>query len=398
MYIFSRQTTLWLAFAVLAVSIPVVRVRAQAAAGQPAAPGAGGRGRGGNVPQGDYNAAKRSDEDKALPNPYYRNEAWFTFEKGRALGSASGIDVDKDGKSIWVTERCGGQDLCIGNHVPPVIKFDANGKIVKMFGADMIVYPHGLHVDRDGNIWIADLQSNVDRSAGRGGATAPPAAGLTANGAQVLKFTPEGKLLLRLGVPGVYGTDDTHFSQPSAVITAANGDIFVADGHDSPPSNNRITKFDKTGKFIKAWGKSGTETGEFDCPHGLAMDSQGRLFVADRGNNRIQIFDQDGNFIAEWKQFGKPSGVYIDKNDILYAADSESSVRQGNAYVRGVHVGSAKTGVVTAFIPDPLGNPTPWFPLRGTTGSEGVVADKDGIIYVSQVTPPGLAKYTRKPQ
>jgi len=96
-----------------------------------------------------------------------------------------------------------------------------------------------------------------------------------------------------------------------------------------------------------------------------------------------------------WKQFGKPSGLYIDKDDILYSADSQSSVRQQNAYIRGVHVGSARTGQVTAFIPDPLGNPTPWFPLRGTTGAEGIVA-KDGAIYVSQVTPPGLAKYRLK--
>jgi hypothetical protein len=124
------------------------------------------------------------------------------------------------------------------------------------------------------------------------------------------------------------------------------------------------------------------------------MDSQGRLFVGDRGNNRITIFDQDGNYITEWKQFGKPSGLFIDANDILYCADSESGVGQGNAYIRGVHIGSAKTGVVTAFLQDPLGNPAPWNPLRGTTGAEGVAVDKDGVIYVSQVTPPGLARYT----
>jgi hypothetical protein len=133
-----------------------------------------------------------------------------------------------------------------------------------------------------------------------------------------------------------------------------------------------------------------------DCNHALTMDSQGRLFVGNRGNSRIEIFDQEGNLLAEWKQFGKPSGMYIDKHDILYVADSESGVREHNAFVRGIHIGSAKTGEVTAFIPDPGNNPAPWNPERGTSGSEGVAVDKDGIIYATSVTPPVLAKYTLK--
>jgi sugar lactone lactonase YvrE len=201
---------------------------------------------------------------------------------------------------------------------------------------------------------------------------------------------------MHLLVPGVYGTDNAHFSQPSDMITAPNGDIFVADGHDSAPSNNRIMKFDKNGEFIKAWGKSGTGISEFNCPHGLAFDSQGRLFVADRGNLRIQIFDQDGNFIAEWKQFGRLSGIFIDKNDILYGADSQSGPNNSHAFMRGVHIGNAKTGEVTGFIPDPLGNPAPWNPLPGTSGAEGVAVDAKGNIFVSQVNPPGLAKYVKK--
>ena len=129
------------------------------------------------------------------------------------------------------------------------------------------------------------------------------------------------------------------------------------------------------------------------------MDSQGRLFVADRGNSQVVIYDQDGKRLAEWKQFGKPSGLYIDKHDVLYAGDSVSSVQEGNAYIRGVHIGSARTGEVTGFIPDVLGNPAPWFPLKGTTGPEGVVADAQGHIFVSQVAPFGqVARYTLKPK
>jgi len=343
-------------------------------------------------PPADYNVSARSDADKALNNPYARDETFYKIPKDLVLGGASGIDIDKDGKSVWLTHRCGTQDYCIGSDATPILKFDATGKISARFGSNMIVYPHGLHVDRDGNIWIADLRTNTHQQGNQSAKIIPGAA---PNGAQVIKFSPTGKVLMRLGVPGVYGTDGAHFSQPSAVITAPNGDIFVADGHDSAPSNNRIMKFDKTGKFIKAWGSTGSEPGQLNCPHALALDSQGRLFVADRGNNRIQIYDQEGNLLDSWKQFGKPSGLFIDKNDILYSADSQSGVRQQNAYIRGVHVGSAKSGIVTAFIPDPLGNPTPWFPLRGTTGAEGI-AVANGAIIVSQVTPPGMARYTLK--
>lgn len=385
----------------IAMSTSVASAQEGPGNGAPAAAAAGGFPGGAGIPAGDYNKSKRSEADLALPNPYARNETFFQWAPDRPLGAISAIDMDKDGKSIWVVERCGGQDNCIGKHQPTVVKFDSNGKIVTQFGADMIVYPHGMAVDSAGNIWTADMQSNVDRPKPRPGQqpeVVPP--DRKPNGAVVRKWSPTGQLLLTLGTPGVYGNDATHFSQPSDVVVAPDGTIFVADGHDSEPSNHRIVKFDKNGKYLKAWDACGSAQVEgankLDCQHAIALDSQGRLFVGNRGNNRIEIFDQDGKLLDEWYQFGKPSGIFIDKNDVMYVGDTESGVRQGNAYVRGIHVGSAKTGKVTAFIPDVLGNPTPWFPLRGTTGSEGVAATADGILYSSQVTPPGLNRYTKK--
>ena len=165
----------------------------------------------------------------------------------------------------------------------------------------MFVYPHGIHVDRDGNIWVADGRAASPEEIQK----SPDAKG---KGHTVFKLSPEGKVLMTFGKPGVAGTTPDTFNQPTDIIVAPNGDIFISDGHGGD-SNARILKFTKDGKFIKTWGKKGSGPGEFDTPHNLAFDSRGRLFVADRGNSRIQIFDQEGTFLEQWKQFGRPSGV-----------------------------------------------------------------------------------------
>jgi sugar lactone lactonase YvrE len=257
-------------------------------------------------------------------------------------------------------------------------------------------------------VWVTDGQDNAPRAArgaARGGAAAAGAAAArgavraparanpaATKGHQVFKFSPDGKLLLTLGKAGGGNAPD-YFFQPNDVITAPNGDIFVSEGHGSTPGQNaRILKFDKTGKFIKTWGQWGNGDGEFDQPHALAFDSQGRLFVGDRNNNRVQIFDQDGKFIDKWYQFGRPSGIYIDKNDMLYVADSESASvsRNHQDWKRGIRIGSVKDGKVIAFIPDPDVD------ARGTSAAEGVVVDAAGNIYGAEVGPRAVKKYVKK--
>jgi sugar lactone lactonase YvrE len=306
------------------------------------------------------------------PNPYRTVEGWARMPEGRTWGATSAVDVAPDGRTIWVGERCGA-NTCAGSTLPAILRFDESGRLTTSFGAGMFIFPHGFHVDRDGNVWLTDAR------------------GQDGKGHQVFKFSPEGKVLLTLGKAGVKGEGLDVFNQPSDVVVAANGDIFVADGHDTD-SNARIVKFSKDGKFIKTWGKRGTAAGEFDCPHGVAFDSRGRLFVADRGNKRIQIFDQEGKFLDEWKQFGRPSGIYIDKNDVVYVADSESNSKANPGWKRGIRVGSAKDGTVTAFIPDPEPDPEKVV----TSGSEGVAADARGNIYGAEVGPRALKKYVKK--
>jgi sugar lactone lactonase YvrE len=319
------------------------------------------------------------------PNPYTSVGNPFQLPEGRVWGSISTVEPDVDGTSIWIADRCGANS-CAGSNLPVVMKFDAAGKLVRSFGAGMFVFPHGIHVDAQGNVWVVD-------GLPPGGAAPSPAA--AAGGHHIVKFSPEGKVLLRLGMPGMTGADAMHFNQPSDVITAPNGDIFVADGHGGN-SNARIVKYDRTGKFIKTWGTRGSGRGQLDAPHALAMDSKGRLFVADRANNRIQIFDQNGTFIDEWYQFSRPSGVYIDKKDVIYVADSESNAsRKHGEWKRGIRIGNARDGKVTAFIPDDNAN-VDQGPLSATSGPEGVAADAQGNVYGAEVGQKGMKKYVRK--
>jgi sugar lactone lactonase YvrE len=326
-----------------------------------------------------------------LPNPYQTVEHFFKMPDGRTWGATSAVDVDRDGTSIWVGERCGA-NTCLGSTLDPILKFDKAGALVKSFGSGLLIFPHGIHVDRDGNIWVTDGQDNVPRRARGAPPDSPlPPAPAKAIGHQVFKFSPDGRLLMTLGTAGG-AREPGYFYQPNDVLVAPNGDIFVAEGHASTAgSNARVLKFDRRGTFLKSWGTFGTRPGEFDQPHALAMDAKGRLLVGDRGNNRIQIFDQDGKYLEEWSQFSRPSGIAIDRDQNLYVADSESgSVNPAHgAWTRGIRIGSAKDGSIRWFIPDPDKNPP------STSAAEGVAVDRAGNIYGAEVGPRAVKKYIR---
>lgn len=320
------------------------------------------------------------------PNPYRTIENWAKLPDGRKWGATSAVDIDKDGKSIWIAERCG-ENSCAGSKLQSVFKFDKNGNLLKAFGEGMLMSPHGIHVDRDGNVWVTDCACT-------GGAPAPAAGAPPAqkSGHQIYKFSPDGKLLLTLGTAGG-GRDADFFFTPNDVATAPNGDIFVAEGHASRPgSTARLYKFDKTGKLLKTYGTFGKGPTELDQPHALAFDSKGRLFVGDRGNDRILIMDQDFKILDTWYQFSRPSGIYIDKKDNIYVADSESgSVNPAHvAWKRGIRIGKIKDGKVTAFIPDPEQNPP------STSSAEGVAVDASGRIYGAEVGQRALKVYVKK--
>jgi sugar lactone lactonase YvrE len=314
------------------------------------------------------------------PNPYrVASSAFGELPDGRKYGATSAVYPSPDGRTIWVAERCGANACADQPQVNTIFQFDLDGKLLRQFGAGLFAWPHGIHVDRQGNVWVTDATGIGDQPAGLGHV--------------VYKFSPEGRLLMTLGKKGVAGDGPDTFNSPSDVLVAPNGDIFVADGHGAG-GNNRIIRFSGDGRFLRQWGDSGVADGQLRDPHALAMDSQGRLFVGDRANSRIQIFDQEGTHLATWKQFGRPSGLFIDANDVLYSADSESNDRRNPGVRRGIYIGSAKDGRLTAFIPD-TADPNNG-PSASTSGAEGVAADATGAVYGAEVGPRTLRKYVKR--
>jgi DNA-binding beta-propeller fold protein YncE len=307
-------------------------------------------------------------------NPYDAMPGWGELPEGREWGSTSAIYPAPDGRTIWVAERCG-QNSCVGREdVDPILHFDLEGNLLTSFGAGLITWPHGIHVDDAGNVWVTDARGDGER------------------GHQVWKFSPDGEVLMTLGTKGVAGEGDHVFDQPSDVLVAPDGSIFVADGHGSG-GNNRIVKYDAEGTYVTEWGGTGQEDGRFRDPHALAMDSEGRLYVGDRANNRVQVFDQVGNHLDTWHQFGRPSGIFIDEDDVMYVVDSESNRTWGNnpGFHRGMRIGEIDDGFVDHFIPDPEPDPD----NAGTTFAEGVAVDAEGNVYGAEVGPEQVVKYVR---
>lgn len=313
-------------------------------------------------------------------NPYRAVYGWEQLPEGRVLGVVSGIQADPDGEHVWILERCGANQ-CAGSELHPIHKFDWSGNLIQSVGAGLFAWPHGFHVDLDGNLWVTEGAPENDARGAAGFAVG--------KGHQVFKLSPQGEVLMTLGVAGQPGDDERHFNGPAGVLVAPNGEIWVADGHRG--GNNRIVKFAADGSFIEAWGggvgSESRELGRFDDPHDLAIDARGRLFVADRGNNRIQIFDQEGALLEVWTQFGRPSGIHIDDADRIYVADGMSDANWNPGWERGIRIGDAGRGWVTSFIPDAE--------LAQGSGMEFLSTDPEGSILAGEVGRQRLVRYVR---
>lgn len=281
---------------------------------------------------------------------YHLVQGWAELPRGvDAWGQTIGVEMDDDG-SLWVFHRCFAQICTDRDDVAPVLRYDLSGRLVESWGEGMFVWPHGFHLDLEGNLWTTDAR------------------GADGKGHTVMKHGTDGAVLMTLGTPGVAGASEDTFDGPADVLVAPDGTIFVADGH----GNDRIVKFSPDGEFLLEWGEEGTDYGQFNEPHTLAMDSRGRLFVGDRINQRIQVFDQNGRFLAVWPAI-MASGMHITADDIVYVADYQ--LRQGIVIAR------ASDFQEIGFVDNAMG--------------EGVTVDAARNVYVAEVLPRNLKKFVR---
>ncbi len=242
----------------------------------------------------------KKDTSNDLPK-YEIVKDWPQLPKGYVLSQVTGVGVDTS-QNVFLFHRTGRQwttpfpDSLISANT--ILMLDREtGKILKSWGVNLFIMPHGLTVDKANNVWVTDVALH-----------------------QIFKFSHEGKLLMRLGVAKTPGNDSMHFNLPTDVAVANDGSFYVSDGY----GNSRVVKFSKEGKYIFEWGKKGNKPGEFNTPHGIDLDLQGNIYVADRENNRIQKFDTNGKFLKEWKNDTAVQlySLSIDKTDNnLFAID-----------------------------------------------------------------------------
>jgi len=220
-----------------------------------------------------------------LPHGLVAN--WAQLPKGWNFGEVSGVDVDRQ-DNVWVFNR--------GPH--PVMQFDKTGKFLQAWPEVPVKSSHGMRVDPDGNVWAVDVKGHA-----------------------LIKFNPQGRILLVIAQPGNRPVDNTGqygFNEPTSLAFLPNGSFYVSDGY----VNSRVVYYSKDGEFIRQWGQKGKGDGEFDIVHDVAVDSRGRVYVADRTNARIQVFDETGKFLTKWTNVGSPWGLYyVGRENAIYMCD-----------------------------------------------------------------------------
>lgn len=293
-------------------------------------------------------------------------EAWPQWPAGSAPGLCAGVGVDSRNR-VFVFHRCG---RLWTNPFPkePIpqatvsVIDGASGQVLNSWGAGMFVMPHGLTIDREDHVWLTDVGLH-----------------------QVFKFSAEGRLLMTLGERGVPGADHAHFNLPTDVAVLHDGSFYVSDGY----RNARVMKFGADGRFEFEWGTKGVGPGEFDLPHGIALDSKGRVYVCDRSNSRVQVFDGRGAYLDAWKgpHIGRPYGISISADDHVFVIDGgEPSMRKSE---RGKAVELDAQGRVL----DTFGSPGSG-PGQFQLGHD-IAAGPDGAVYVAEGTGARVQKFVR---
>jgi peptidylamidoglycolate lyase len=299
---------------------------------------------------------------------YHVVHGWPVLPEGEVLGSVAGVGVDSHG-NVFVFHRAGRtwphSDVLELTPIarPTVDVFDGHsGALLNRWGSNLFAMPHGLAIDGHDNVWLTDVALQ-----------------------QVYKFSPEGQLLLTLGERGVAGDDERHFNRPTAVAVAGDGSFYVSDGY----KNTRVMKFSATGKFLFQWGTKGAGPGQFDLPHGIALDAAGHVYVADRENQRIQVFDPAGHFLAQWagKPLGRPYAIAIDRRGQAYVADGGD--QPDGPPDRSAWVLTRSDGTPLERI-GRFGNYDGQFEM-----AHSIAVDAEGSVYIGDITGARVQKFVR---
>ena len=316
-------------------------------------------------------AQEREPAPKRIPHPFYPRTnlatgyevvpSWPAHPKDLAWGEMAGIAIGPSDQ-IWTFNR--------GS--VPVQVYAAGGELVRSWGQHQFREPHQVRIDQKGNVWLVDSGLHV-----------------------VKKYTPEGKLLLTIGEPGEPGGDSTHLNRPTDVAVTPGGDVFVTDGY----GNDRVVHFDQRGQFVRTWGSLGTGPGQFSLPHSIALDSRGRLLVADRNNARVQIFDQTGRFLDEWRNLLVPWHIVVTERDEIYVCGS-SPMRWPKLLVPGLLVGiPPKDQLVMVFTPGGRVTHLWTFPKGQASGElewvHGLAVDRHGNLYLGDIRGRRAQKFLR---
>jgi streptogramin lyase len=293
---------------------------------------------------------------------YVVDAQWPQRPANASWAEVSGVAVDAH-DHVYVFTRA----------TPPVQVYDANGKFLRAWGQDTIKSAHHIKIGPGGSVWIADIGYHVVR-----------------------KFTPDGELLQTLGTPDQPGRDQTHLDKPTDMAITPAGDVFVSDGY----GNARVVHFDKNGKFVKDWGELGSKPGQFSIPHAIAVDSKGRLYVADRNNVRVQVFDQSGKLLDVWNNIITPWGFWMTRQDELWVCGSSPMQWRDSDSTLGC---PPKDQVFMKFNPDGKLLQL-WTVPKGADGLEkpgecnwvhAIAADSKGNLYVGDIKGRKAQKFVR---
>lgn len=298
---------------------------------------------------------------------YHVVHGWPVLPEGRVLGSAAGVAVNDKGE-VFVFHRAGrtwSEPLPTDPiRASTIAVFDARtGKLLREMGAGMFAMPHGISVDRNGNLWLTDVALH-----------------------QVVKLAPDGRILLTLGTRAEPGADGSHFNRPTQVGFAGDGTILVADGY----RNTRIARFSADGRFLGQWGTPGKGPGQFNTPHAIAIDAVGKIYVADRNNDRVQVFNSEGQPLAIWAspQIGRPYGIAILGPDRFAIADGGEQPESGPDR-SGLVIVDGKGRVLERV--GRYGNQDGQFRM-----AHHLAADRNGAIYVVDITGQRVQKFVRR--